>query len=495
MKQVSTLAMNSRLDLDIKVTAASRPIRLFIVLSTIVFLGIILDYNFIQSPFLSPELYETTVAKRMLLWLIMGLTTLVLIIALEIPRMLVEKKISRASEIRNNLKFLEETNEKVLLKKTLGGDFDCVKIFENFKFGALTSDKRGKIKTANSAFCKQTGYSASELIGQNICDVLKGSMSNAKDGKSSISEHELLYKNGNKERYYASSFPLYDGANQMAGTASVVFGIAEMPNYQNHLEKMLKAEQEWSTMRLNFVKQASHEFRTPLSIIQSNVELIALSSSAETSPSSRIKFEKRIINEIDYMTTLMDKVLILERIGSGYFKPECNPVNLVDILKEIQTQTNKLQKDGRGLDLEISGNVESANLDRQLLQHAIINVVSNAFKYSQAESPKMSVKLEKDRTTISVEDSGIGIPETDQKKIFQPFYRADNVTKYRGAGLGLNIAKEFIEMLGGYIEIESKEKAGTKVIISIPHSVKKAKKMSKSTPYSFPQTPLVKIAI
>lgn len=239
---MNTLAMNSRSDLDIKVPTASRQFMLFIVLSTIVFLGIILDYNFIQSPFLSAAMHETIAAKRMLLWLIMGLTTLVLIIALEIPRILVEKKISTELEIRNNFKFLEETNEKVLIKKTLGGDFDCLKIFENFKFGALTSDKRGKIKTANSEFCKQTGYSASELIGQNICDVLKGSMSNAKDRKSSISEHELRYKNGNKGRYYASSFPLYDGANQMAGSASVVFGIAEMPNYQNHIEKMLKAE-------------------------------------------------------------------------------------------------------------------------------------------------------------------------------------------------------------------------------------------------------------
>ncbi|MBT4776096.1 MAG: PAS domain-containing sensor histidine kinase [Crocinitomicaceae bacterium] len=472
--------MSNLFNLDIKVTATSRPFRLFAVLSTIAFFGIILDYNFIQSSFLSSELQETLSAQRMLLWLILGLMSFALIIALETPRILAEKKASREIDSRNNFKFLEDTNEKVLLKKTLGGDFDCVKIFEKFNLGVLTLDTQGVIKAANAKFCKKTGFSAPELIGQNVCAVLEDLESNPKHINTSILELSIRHKNGDKEWYYTSNFPLYDEANRIAGSARIIFGVTDMPNHQKHIEKALKVERDLSAMKVSFVKHASHEFRTPLSIIQSNVELISLASHTETSSSSIVKFEKRILHEIDYMTTLMDDVLFLDRIGRRDFKLEFNPVNLVEILHDIQVQTSTLQNDGRSLDLDISCNTISVNLDKQLLQHAIKNVVSNAFKFSQKKNPKMSVTLDKKRISISIKDEGVGISENDKEKIFQPFYRANQGTNNRGAGLGLNIAKEYVEMLGGHLEVESKKNVGTTVIISIPQTFNKIKDRPKN---------------
>jgi signal transduction histidine kinase len=293
-------------------------------------------------------------------------------------------------------------------------------------------------------------------------------------------ELSIRHKNGDKEWYYTSNFPLYDEANRIAGSARIIFGVTDMPNHQKHIEKALKVERDLSAMKVSFVKHASHEFRTPLSIIQSNVELISLASHTETSSSSIVKFEKRILHEIDYMTTLMDDVLFLDRIGRRDFKLEFNPVNLVEILHDIQVQTSTLQNDGRSLDLDISCNTISVNLDKQLLQHAIKNVVSNAFKFSQKKNPKMSVTLDKKRISISIKDEGVGISENDKEKIFQPFYRANQGTNNRGAGLGLNIAKEYVEMLGGHLEVESKKNVGTTVIISIPQTFNKIKDRPKN---------------
>ena len=92
----------------------------------------------------------------------------------------------------------------------------------------------------------------------------------------------------------------------------------------------------------------------------------------------------------------------------------------------------------------------------------------------------MSVTLDKKRISISIKDEGVGISENDKEKIFQPFYQANQGTNNRGAGLGLNIAKEYVEMLGGHLEVESKKNVGTTVIISIPQTFNKIKDRPKN---------------
>ena len=118
--------------------------------------------------------------------------------------------------------------------------------------------------------------------------------------------------------------------------------------------------------------------------------------------------------------------------------------------------------------MEVKGKKIIALLDEQLIQHVIENLVSNAFKYSEKENPKVSLKFNKQTVTISVEDKGLGIPEGDREKLFQPFHRADNVADIQGTGLGLVIAKEYTELNGGHIEVESKENIGTKILVTLP---------------------------
>jgi signal transduction histidine kinase len=191
----------------------------------------------------------------------------------------------------------------------------------------------------------------------------------------------------------------------------------------------------------------------------------------ESDGSLKNKLERsseRITSEIARMTQLMDDVLILGKIGAGHLEPDLKEVDLVDMLEDIQTHNNAIQPDDRGLDLEVAGKEVRINVDEQLIRHVIENLVSNAFKYSKKENPKVSVKFNKETVIIGVEDKGVGIPAGEKEKLFQPFHRADNVADIPGTGLGLAIAKQYTELNGGHIEVKSKENIGTKVSVTLP---------------------------
>ena len=164
-------------------------------------------------------------------------------------------------------------------------------------------------------------------------------------------------------------------------------------------------------------------------------------------------------------------------------------LNLVVLVTEIQTHTSSIQPDGRRLKLEVTGKPVLALLDEKLVQHVIENLVSNAFKYSKDKNPKLTLVFKQKTVSISVEDKGIGIPKNELDKLFQPFHRADNVADIPGTGLGLVIAKEYTELNGGNIQVESKVNEGTKFVVTFPiglvheqpqKKVSKTKKASKN---------------
>jgi signal transduction histidine kinase len=180
-------------------------------------------------------------------------------------------------------------------------------------------------------------------------------------------------------------------------------------------------------------------------------------------------FEKaynQIRSQIGRMTSLMNDVLILGKINAGNVKPVFESVNLVPLCQEIIDNHNQIQEDSRKMDLEVQGKSYNLDLDSSLISHAISNFVSNAFKYSvgQAE-PKMIISFKKQSLTISVKDSGLGIPSKDLEQLFEPFYRASNVSDLIGTGLGTSIAKEYIELNHGEIEVISELNKGSEFIL------------------------------
>jgi signal transduction histidine kinase len=272
-----------------------------------------------------------------------------------------------------------------------------------------------------------------------------------------------------------SIVPFYSLSGEIDKHVVVSFDITYEKDLQHQLEIALNKERELGELKSHFVSMASHQFRTPLAIIQSNSELLNMLIKKESESVLKgklVRSSERITGEISRMTQLMDDVLILGKIGAGHLKPDLKEVDLVELLKDIQAHTNETQGDGRSLDLKVTGKRAMVHLDEQLIQHVIENLVSNAFKYSEEENPKVDLNFNLKSVTISVEDKGLGIPEGEIEKLFQPFHRADNVTEIQGTGLGLVIAKEYTELNGGNIDVASIESEGTKVSVSFPLKVK-----------------------
>ena len=239
-----------------------------------------------------------------------------------------------------------------------------------------------------------------------------------------------------------------------------------------NLKSALDKEKELNDLKNRFVSVTSHQFRTPMAIIQSNTDLVnMIIQNSESKQKTQLeKANRRIQKEIYTMVNLMDDILILGKINSGKIL-SVNPVStdLESFCMNIISGFNTLQKDNRKLVLKISGEVKVAMSDRSLLKHILSNLLSNAFKYSTVEDPIFDLVFEKDKFVISVIDKGIGIPEQDLPNLFQPFHRATNVGEISGTGLGLSIAKEYIDLLNGSLTVHSVLNKGTTIVLSLPY--------------------------
>jgi len=164
---------------------------------------------------------------------------------------------------------------------------------------------------------------------------------------------------------------------------------------------------------------------------------------------------------------MMNDLLFLGKIDLGNIIPEFGQVNLVELCQEIIDNHNEIQNDQRRMDLTIIGEKSTLELDANLMTHAISNLVSNAFKYSENKpAPTMRLWFKEDSTQLSIIDYGLGIPVEDLTNLFEPFYRASNVAEVSGTGLGTTIAKEYVELNNGSIEVNSTLLVGTEFILT-----------------------------
>ena len=222
--------------------------------------------------------------------------------------------------------------------------------------------------------------------------------------------------------------------------------------------KELEREKELSLLKTSFVSTASHQFRTPLAVIQSNTELLLMFlSKIDNHELERVKkVTDRITGQIAKMTDLMEEVLVLGKLTSGNVHYEAKELNLLEFCNVLIQQFNAIQEDGRILEFKIIGETYNVKLDSKLLGHTLTNLISNAFKYSVGkENPELSIHFKAKEVVLSVKDFGIGISKNEQLHLFEPFYRADNATDIKGTGLGLSIAKEYVEIIKGNILVKS----------------------------------------
>ncbi len=234
------------------------------------------------------------------------------------------------------------------------------------------------------------------------------------------------------------------------------------------LEIELEKERELNELKSRFISMASHEFRTPLTIIFSSSEVMRLYSERLTED-RKMEHLERIQRAVVHMTGLMDDVLMMGKMEADRMPFEPVLMDLEKVCYEMIQEMSLTLKSQHELRFESSSLCNSAMVDMKLLRQIINNIVMNAVKYSPNESRvEVTLECEEDVAVIAVRDHGIGIPEADQARLFDSFYRGSNTQEIPGTGLGLAIAKSSVEMHGGLIYFTSEVGKGTTFTIELP---------------------------
>ena len=230
----------------------------------------------------------------------------------------------------------------------------------------------------------------------------------------------------------------------------------------------LSRERELNELKSRFVSMASHEFRTPLSTILSSASLIERYREPGTEE-KRKKHIDKIKSGISNLTNILNDFLSLSKLEEGKVEIDESSVNLTDELKDIIDELSTICKDQQTIKFESNPNPIVLKTDKKIFKNILINLLSNAIKYSEP-STEIFVEMAKvdDNIQIQVTDQGMGIPEEEQKHMFERFFRAKNATNIQGTGLGLNIVKKYVDMLNGNISFKSKLNEGTTFIVDLP---------------------------
>lgn len=237
--------------------------------------------------------------------------------------------------------------------------------------------------------------------------------------------------------------------------------IAELEKTKAELNEALMKERELNDLKSRFVSVASHEFRTPLTTIASSVSLV--SKYAEMNETEKqIKHIGRIKGAINNLTDILDDFLSLSKLEEGKVTYIPEHFELEPFIRETANEMQQIAKSGQTISYHHSGFHQGVFLDRKILKNVLLNLVSNAIKFSPEAKPIELTSEQSEKTiAIRVTDHGVGIPKADQAHLFERFFRANNVTNVQGTGLGLSIVAKYVELLGGEITCESKENIGT----------------------------------
>ena len=382
-------------------------------------------------------------------------------------------------------------------------------IIETAIDGIITIDDRGKIESLNPAALRLFGYTIDEVEGRNISFLMPEPDRSGHDGYihryQSTGEKRIIGKGREVKglRKDRSTFPFRLAVSEVQYENRIIYtgfihdlskekeAEERLREYAAELEELveertkslkktvmalseakeevslsLEKEKELNQLKSRFVSMASHEFRTPLSSVQLSASLI--DKYAEPYDNKNIsKHVSKIKNAVSNLTTILNDFLSLERLEAGKVEPTFTPFDLVKLSEEITEEMQMMAKQDQNIIYQHTGLESTVLLDLNLLKNCMINLISNAIKYSGENTfIEFNTEITESQCMVTIKDNGIGIPESDHKHLFQPFFRANNTGNIPGTGLGLNIVLRYATLMKGELHFESTLHTGTKFVLS-----------------------------
>ena len=354
-------------------------------------------------------------------------------------------------------------------------------IFDIAKDGLFFSDFEGNITTYNASFknimnVRTPGFdeirffellppTAKVLFQEKIQTVKStGTMQNG------IFRYKVAHGESSMEKFIDFSIvPAVKPEDN--GFLCRISDVTEIVNKEKNLRQTINKEVELNNSKTKFIHITSHELRTPLTIIQSNAEMIGLmlEQPGLVQKKTPVELTQKIVREVSVMTDILNQLTIIGKMESGKMDIAKEPVDVRAYLHQIVQEDFLPYTDGRSLEIECDEEVTYWVFDPKLLKHALINLITNAFKYSpDRPAPKLKAKKMRQGLVLEVVDFGIGIPADEVGSLFQSFYRASNVGGVSGTGIGLIVVDYAVKKHGGTIEIATIQHEGATFTITLP---------------------------
>ncbi|MBS2098992.1 ATP-binding protein [Carboxylicivirga linearis] len=338
-------------------------------------------------------------------------------------------------------------------------------------------DRDGKFVLTGGKEKSKYGYTNSDFLGKTLESVSNELLQNYFPPliERTIKGEQLETEFKNKGKFYKIiTEPIYNDNDEVEYGILIGHNITKLKKTQQKLKKSKIEAENIARSKSNFLANMSHEIRTPLNAIIGFSEQLA-----KTQLSSEQKRFNDLVNESsDILLSLVNEILILLKIGMGKVFIDRTPFDVRKVFEDVY-QFFRLKAERKGIELMYVVDDEVSPVlvgDPFRLKQVIINLVSNAIKFTDSGSVRFSCSVKKDgadkvRLRIDVKDTGIGIPEKDQAIIFDEFSQSENMIKeqHGGSGLGLTISKKLVELQKGRIKLKSEPGKGSHFSIVIPY--------------------------
>ena len=369
-------------------------------------------------------------------------------------------------------------------KDKAAGERDKIdKILHSIGDGVMVVDRAQRIMIFNEVAEKITGYKAAEVRNRPYREILKLVLESTGEASddfvaramrsnqvTTMTEHSLLIrKDGRSVPVADSAAPLQDDNGRVMGCVVIFRDVSQ--------------EREVDRMKTEFVSVASHQLRTPLSAIKWFLEMIINGDMGKVNP-KQLATLKETYNSNERMIHLVNDLLNVSRLESGRIAVAPVPTDLRALSEQVITELQPLVRERRQkIKFSLDPDLPKLKIDPKLISQVIQNILSNASKYSPPEKEiTYTINKKGDYAVFAVRDQGWGIPKNQQNRVFQRFFRGDNIISKipEGTGLGLYVAKEIIEVSGGEIGFSSTEGRGSTFWFSLPLSGSQAKAGDRS---------------
>lgn len=380
--------------------------------------------------------------------------------------------------------FVDMTEEQRMKQALIESEYRYRALFENALYNIIIYNLDGTIQMINQKAASMFGLKPDEMIGHlprdfypEVHEKTIAFINKVVENDTITTIEDKVDINGEMRFLWSIAQPVYDSNGSINSVQIITHDVTAQrqaeafQQQQKQLEIRLEKERQISDLRTRLLTTISHEFRTPLSVIQTNTEMIMRYR-------DRLPIERQdqklnqIITQIRHLVGMLDNVRTMSKAQQSLIDYHPTSVNLSEFIETIRKNFEASKLDTQIFNINIEIDNTTSRFDSNLIKQSIMNLLSNASKYSSEDSTiTLTVRQKENSLTFIVMDEGVGMSRNDLHYIYQPFYRGKNVENVRGTGLGLAIVHKIVDLHQGTVSCESQINQGTTFTINLSQNL------------------------